>query len=1782
MRVYSEYFELTKEAPNGQVVFDATATGINHQMTGNMLTIESAGESGIANAVVQTDDDGNFINSDDAGWIPVESNKELAAKKYLRMRYKGNYIMGRLAEVDLDALHSWEIYAYILEAYGSKASDDTPTAKRDRSRCALKVLQSAHKELYDIIEGRQLTFPSALDGKTYVVDDFTSIPAWTAFITAEIFRHNKLLARVRPELSAADMERIATEPRVLHQLRVLLKLSCQQSLGATALLNSAKQLRGKAPPSEGIMAPDYELGHLQALVHLDAMFEHQRPDPPRDYSGLVAAVTTTEMAGPKTPPKTKTRLSKGDCINFWTLGPDGRGCKFDPDECHFKHGPASAKGSIPYQARTKKYERPERSFAGKCFKCNKTGHRANDCPQPEVIASAVQPPEEVEETVTAAAAARQTAVAIKLAKAKWKREYEESVLGYESEEEDTNAASSARPAQKQRVNGVTMAADFGKGHRGGLTIIMSMVLAIIAHANNTCSMLPFPHAMQGTDDQQEHYFGITTAIAIATVMVAIFIRSIVQTLRRTCTRRGRKARFVAGRRHKDARGGHIPLRCDPRGDAFIVEVNGKARRVELRPSIKRTIVRDELPENDPPGINPAVCGINKRKNMSQGGRPSAENVLIMDSGANIHASNSLEAFTNIRWLTKPQTIETAAKTKHPVKGVGRISIEVIDQSGNHRTIQLENVKYCPELGATYISVGVLREKLGWTVSGNRAGMYYTDPAGNTCRCSRQNGQDVVIGKWSALSGRHKATVAGFTSATFQSKVEQMSEQQLINCFEHDSLNRWEIQTVRLRLAKRGILTFEDDRSKLLELHHRLCHISLRRTALFARKHGIPMTDVERVWCTACLAKNQKKKGRPRISKRFKNPHDKKERVVTHRDEPSKAAERARDEARKKTPPNTKFSADIWGPVEKSNNGSHRYTITFAEARGGRTWSYYLKDLREVPNAVDEWLNNMKKQLTDGGVNNIDCTLSPTISLRTDSASQFKGAGMKDVMRRHSVQLTFSPPGEQYQNHRAEHALGQIAMMVKATLKASGLSIEDWDWCWAQCERVRNSVPRTMEKDKSPYEISTGMAPKDPSTYLGFGQRVTVRLTAPDGKMADKARVGTYLGHDAQTNCPIVRVASRTGRRVIRVSGEVRTDPMMPPGVYQAEAMSVPDEDCWEWLLPEEHVLTGEGQAGREPEPAEREDTPPPSFEQFVAQDSHGNEIPDDHCYGDTIEIETGDVSGVIASLQSPAESKSIYSLGRAQKRWPQRHSDIETAVQTERDGLIKVAMEPVDRNSLTPTETAGVSTLLSIYSEKLQGHIYQRMKLRCCYKGQTEVEGIDYITTANHQPRLSTLRVWLGLAPVSECAESHQGDISMAYIRAGLEEIPANEKRLVAFPGDISKRDASGQRQIYRLTRSLCGLHSSAASWEKMLWGWLEAIGLEQCKIDPALWFRRDERGAITLYVIVWTDDLGWRGTKADCAWFRTAAEKRWGDVRAEPLSHLLGLKIHTNARGYHGMSSQSYVEKLVEKEGLTDAKACATPLPPSTRITKDDRLAEGECDPQLQKVFQKTLGCLNYLSTWSCPQIAYYCSALSSVASGPAPHHLKWARRVVKYLKGSKDLGLQWDDPSQLKKKGINVVAKDRLEIWTDASFAGEGGYTSQSGFVAVLNGAPVHWSSTKQSFPALSSTEAEIIAAGNALRYTLHLKMLLEAMGRPQGAVRFNIDAENCIRFMKRDKITPRNHHIGTRYMRMRHHVGKDIDIAFCSTTEMVADLHTKCTEEKQFHELTARIMTSFAEGK
>ena len=81
---------------------------------------------------------------------------------------------------------------------------------------------------------------------------------------------------------------------------------------------------------------------------------------------------------------------------------------------------------------------------------------------------------------------------------------------------------------------------------------------------------------------------------------------------------------------------------------------------------------------------------------------------------------------------------------------------------------------------------------------------------------------------------------------------------------------------------------------------------------------------------------------------------------------------------------------------------------------------------------------------------------------------------------------------------------------------------------------------------------------------------------------------------------------------------------------------------------------------------------------------------------------------------------------------------------------------------------------------------------------------------------------------------------------------------------------------------------------------------------------------------------------------------------------------------------------------------------------------------------------------------------------------------------------------------------------------------------------------------------------------------------MGFTQGLVRFYFDAQNAIRFNVEERIRPRSHHIGVRYHRCRHEVGKNITIEFIRSEDELGDLCTKNVEYEQFQRLVGRIMT------
>ena len=81
---------------------------------------------------------------------------------------------------------------------------------------------------------------------------------------------------------------------------------------------------------------------------------------------------------------------------------------------------------------------------------------------------------------------------------------------------------------------------------------------------------------------------------------------------------------------------------------------------------------------------------------------------------------------------------------------------------------------------------------------------------------------------------------------------------------------------------------------------------------------------------------------------------------------------------------------------------------------------------------------------------------------------------------------------------------------------------------------------------------------------------------------------------------------------------------------------------------------------------------------------------------------------------------------------------------------------------------------------------------------------------------------------------------------------------------------------------------------------------------------------------------------------------------------------------------------------------------------------------------------------------------------------HWSAAKRVLWYLKGTKNLGLTY-------KKGEPY--RNRMYGYADASFATNADMTSTNGNMFILNGAAITWNSKRQQTVALSTAEVEYV---------------------------------------------------------------------------------------------------------
>jgi len=208
--------------------------------------------------------------------------------------------------------------------------------------------------------------------------------------------------------------------------------------------------------------------------------------------------------------------------------------------------------------------------------------------------------------------------------------------------------------------------------------------------------------------------------------------------------------------------------------------------------------------------------------------------------------------------------------------------------------------------------------------------------------------------------------------------------------------------------------------------------------------------------------------------------------------------------------------------------------------------------------------------------------------------------------------------------------------------------------------------------------------------------------------------------------------------------------------------------------------------------------------------------------------------------------------------------------------------------------------------------------------------------------------------------------------------------------------------------------------------------------------------------------------------------------------------------------------------------------------------------------LYRQIIGSLMYLMNTK-TNICFSVNTLSQFMIEPRHVHLVAAKHVMRYLKGTLDYGLSYDGDHNFTLSG-----------YTDSDWAGSvSDRKSTSGCCFSLGSTMISWQSRKQSSIALSTTEAEYIAACSASCEAIWLRKLLTSLfDLEMEATTILCDNQSCIKMTENPVFHDKSKHIEIRYHYIRDMVQRGaIKLQYVSTDEQVVDVLTKPLSRVKF---------------
>eukprot|EP00253_Pinus_taeda_P019228 PITA_19228 len=359
-------------------------------------------------------------------------------------------------------------------------------------------------------------------------------------------------------------------------------------------------------------------------------------------------------------------------------------------------------------------------------------------------------------------------------------------------------------------------------------------------------------------------------------------------------------------------------------------------------------------------------------------------------------------------------------------------------------------------------------------------------------------------------------------------------------------------------------------------------------------------------------------------------------------------------------------------------------------------------------------------------------------------------------------------------------------------------------------------------------------------------------------------------------------------------------------------------------------------------------------------------------------------------------------------------------------------------------------------------------------------------------------------------------DVKSAFLNGVLKE-----EVYVEQPLGYEKKGE--EHKVYKLKKALYGLKQAPRAWYSRIDSYLLDNEFDKCEGEPTVYIKEKD----VMKEEFEMTDMGF-------------------------LRYFLGIEVDQNEKEIF-ISQERYVNQVLSRFNMQDCKAAITPTVMGLKLSRED--SNKDFDPSLYK---SIVGSLMYLTTTR-PNIMYAVSLIFRFMERPKEAHWKAAKRILRYVKGTKMFGILY-----------NVSEHSDLVGYTDSDWARSvDDRKSTSGYVFHMGSGAISWASKKLSIVALSIAEAEYVAATAVACQVVWMRRMLRSLGQEKAkATVIFCDNSSAITLSKNSMFHKRTKHIDTRFHYIRELVNNgEIILEHCRTQEQVADILTKPLDQKSF---------------